>query len=46
MILRHITDIAKMIGTDQVRVFSFYPESDGLQAERVDESISRLQRDV
>ena len=37
-----ITDIAKMVGTDRVRVFSFYPESDGLQAERVDESISRL----
>ena len=40
--LERITDIAKMVGTDRVRVFSFYPESDGLQAERVDESISRL----
>lgn len=37
-----ITDIAKMVGTDRVRVFSFYPESDGLQAERVEESIARL----
>ena len=37
-----ITDIAKMVGTDRVRVFSFYPESDGLQAERVEESITRL----
>ena len=40
--LGRITDIAKMVGTDRVRVFSFYPESDGLQAERVDESIARL----
>ncbi len=40
--LGRITDIAKMVGTDQVRVFSFYPESDGLQAERVKESIARL----
>jgi len=37
-----ITDIAKMVGTDRVRVFSFYPESDGLQAERVEEAITRL----
>lgn len=40
--LGRILDISKMIATDRVRVFSFYPESDGLQAERVDESISRL----
>ena len=40
--LGRITDIAKMVGTDRVRVFSFYPESDGLQAERVKESIARL----
>ncbi|MXZ03871.1 MAG: sugar phosphate isomerase/epimerase [Chloroflexi bacterium] len=40
--LGRITDIAKMVGTDRVRVFSFYPESDGLQAERVEESITRL----
>ena len=40
--LERITDIAKMVGTDRVRVFSFYPESDGLQAERVEESIARL----
>ncbi len=40
--LGRITDIAKMLGTDRVRVFSFYPESDGLQAERVEESITRL----
>ncbi len=40
--LNRILDIAKMHGTDRVRVFSFYPESDGSQAERVEESISRL----
>ena len=40
--LNRVLDIAKMLGTDRVRVFSFYPESDGLQAERVEESISRL----
>ena len=40
--LGRITDIAKMVGTDRVRVFSFYPESDGLQAERVEESMTRL----
>lgn len=40
--LGRITDIAKMVGTDRVRVFSFYPESDGLQAERVEASIARL----
>ena len=40
--LRRILDIAKMIGTDRVRVFSFYPEVGGRQAERVEESISRL----
>ena len=40
--LNRIIDIAKMVSTDRVRVFSFYPETDGLQADRVDESISRL----
>lgn len=40
--LGRIIDIAKMVGTDLVRVFSFYPESDGLQSERVKESIARL----
>ena len=40
--LKRILDIAHMVGTDKVRVFSFYPETDGLQAERVETSISRL----
>ena len=40
--LNRVLDIAKMLGTDRVRVFSFYPEADGLQAERVEASISRL----
>ena len=40
--LKRILDIAEMVGTDRVRVFSFYPESDGLQPERVEEAISRL----
>lgn len=40
--LKRIIDIAEMVGTDRVRVFSFYPEADGLQAERVEVSISRL----
>ena len=40
--LKRILDIAKMVGTDRVRVFSFYPEVEGQQAERVEESISRL----
>ena len=39
--LKRIIDIAKMVGTDKVRVFSFYPETDGLQAERVETSISK-----
>ena len=41
--LKRILDVAHMVGTDKVRVFSFYPETDGLQAERVETSISRLQ---
>lgn len=40
--LNRIIDIAEMLDTDRIRVFSFYPETDGLQAERVEESISRL----
>ncbi len=40
--LKRILDIAGMVGTDRVRVFSFYPEADGLQSERVEESVSRL----
>ena len=42
--LERVIDIAKMLGTDRIRVFSFYPETDGLQAERVELSMSRLQR--
>ena len=41
--LKRILDIAETVGTDRIRVFSFYPEAEGLQAERVEESISRLQ---
>ncbi|MCY4473881.1 MAG: TIM barrel protein [Chloroflexi bacterium] len=40
--LERIIDIAKMLGTDRVRVFSFYPDDEGQQAECVDESVSRL----
>ena len=40
--LKRIIDIAEMVGTDKVRIFSFYPEADGLQVERVETSISRL----
>ncbi len=40
--LERILEIAKMLGTDRIRVFSFSPETDGQQASRVDESISRL----
>ncbi len=40
--LNRIIDIAKMVGTAKVRVFSFYPEVDGTQAQRVEQSISRL----
>ncbi len=40
--LKRILDIARMVATDKVRVFSFYPETDGLQGERVETSISRL----
>ena len=40
--LERIIDIAKMLGTDRVRVFSFYPDDEGQQAEYVDESVSRL----
>ena len=40
--LMRILDIAKILGTNRIRVFSFYPEADGQQATRVDESISRL----
>ena len=32
--------IAKMLGTDRIRVFSFYPDDEGQAA--LDESISRL----
>ena len=40
--LKRVIDIAEMLDADRVRVFSFYPEADGLQVERVDASISRL----
>ena len=40
--LERIIDIAKMLGTDRVRVFSFYPDDEGQQAGCVDESVSRL----
>ena len=40
--LKRIIEIAGMVGTDKVRVFSFYPEAEGLQSERVEESVSRL----
>ncbi len=40
--LNRIIDIAKMVGTDKVRVFSFYPDAEEMQAERVEESISRM----
>ncbi len=40
--LKRILDVAGMVGTDRVRVFSFYPEADGLQSERVEGSVSRL----
>ena len=40
--LERVIDIAGMLGTDRVRVFSFYPEVEGEQAERVEESTSRL----
>ena len=40
--LNRIIDIAKMVGTDRVRVFSFYPEVDGTQADRIEDSISRM----
>lgn len=40
--LNRIIDIAKMVGTDRVRVFSFYPEVDGTQADRIEDSISRV----
>ena len=40
--LERTLDIAKMLGIDRVRVFSFYPEVDGQQVERVEMSISRL----
>ena len=40
--LERVIDIAKMLGTDRVRVFSFYPDDEGQQAALVDESISRL----
>ena len=40
--LERILDIAGMLGTDRVRIFSFYPEAEGQQDACVDESISRL----
>ena len=40
--LERVIEIARMLGTDKVRVFSFYPEVEGAQVERVEESISRL----
>ena len=43
MDLSRIIDIAKMVGTDKVRVFSFYPEAEEVQAAQVEESISRMQ---
>ncbi len=41
--LERILDIAKLLGTDRIRVFSFYPEADGQQAACVEESIARLE---
>ena len=40
--LERILDVAQMLGTDRVRIFSFYPEAEGQQDACVDESISRL----
>ena len=40
--LERVIDIGMMLGTDRVRVFSFYPEVEGQQVERVEMSISRL----
>ena len=40
--LNRMIDISEMLCTDRIRVFSFYPETDGQQAARIDESISRL----
>ena len=40
--LERILDVAQMLGTDKVRIFSFYPETDGRQDAFVDESITRL----
>ena len=41
--LERILDIAKLLGTDRIRVFSFYPEAEGQQAACVGESIARLE---
>ena len=40
--LERILDVAGMLGTDRVRIFSFYPDVDGQQDACVEESISRL----
>ena len=40
--LERILDIAEMLGTDKVRIFSFYPDAEGQQETCVAESISRL----
>lgn len=42
--LERIIEIAKMVGTDKVRVFSFYPENEGEQAQCVEESIDRMRQ--
>ena len=40
--LERILDVAQMLGTDRVRIFSFYPDADGQQDACVEESTSRL----
>ena len=40
--LERILEVAGMLSTDRVRIFSFYPDVDGQQDACVDESISRL----
>ena len=40
--LTRILDIAEILDTNNVRIFSFYPPEDGQQSEYVDKSISRL----
>ena len=40
--LERILDVARMLDTGRVRIFSFYPDAEGEQDACVDESISRL----